>query len=414
MHTGGHPGFEQLRRASQVCSSWRSFILDSPLLWARPLELQQLLLKPVHWRDEVLRRTQTSPLHVKASLDGFLRYERDMKAMIVSLWDRIESLDFRFASQEQQRRASLEEWNALVLSPSTCLRHLKLFCPPSLPRFLDQISSSPMPFIETLELMDVRDALPAGGNIGATIHLPLLKHLRIDSVTPYNAPRALKILKRLENISTSDRCTSNLSLHILQSDFSHQVELASAISQTFAKYLRSAEDVLATAFEEQATACLTFTQNNVYFSVRPWMGSILKSSEETIFAFNIYSAWTDEFIAAFASCLESRLSRFDKLANLWFIMDEPDKFEEETIIAMMGIIPRLSSITSILTSRGALELLTKYQQTTRGAALPSIRDLCILDSTPTRDQALEAFLKSRSKDVRSNHIKTVFVPATLS
>src|SRR5437016_1653867 len=57
------------RLSSQVCKHWRHFILGSPSLWGRLIDLDDLILGTNEWRNEVLSRTQQALLHVRLSLN---------------------------------------------------------------------------------------------------------------------------------------------------------------------------------------------------------------------------------------------------------------------------------------------------------------------------------------------------------
>ncbi|KDR77727.1 hypothetical protein GALMADRAFT_411780 [Galerina marginata CBS 339.88] len=57
------PAIHTLRHTSQVCSAWRDLALDCRSLWARVIDFN--CLRHEEWRDEVLRRTATSPLSVR-------------------------------------------------------------------------------------------------------------------------------------------------------------------------------------------------------------------------------------------------------------------------------------------------------------------------------------------------------------
>jgi len=56
------------RDTSQVCSRWRSAILNSPLLWANIIDLDHLNQQNDHWTIEVIERTKTCPLSVRGHL----------------------------------------------------------------------------------------------------------------------------------------------------------------------------------------------------------------------------------------------------------------------------------------------------------------------------------------------------------
>ncbi|KDR76717.1 hypothetical protein GALMADRAFT_247093 [Galerina marginata CBS 339.88] len=60
-----HHTLQSTRCYSQVCQSWRSFIIGSPTLWGKLIDLNELYLSGEHWRSEVLRRSGDSLLWVK-------------------------------------------------------------------------------------------------------------------------------------------------------------------------------------------------------------------------------------------------------------------------------------------------------------------------------------------------------------
>ncbi|KAJ3503328.1 hypothetical protein NLJ89_g8484 [Agrocybe chaxingu] len=84
------------RNTSHVCSFWRQAMLSSPSLWGRLVDLDYLILLKKEWREEIMRRTGTSLLHVKnthttnwyiPTFLPFLAYVLDVH------WARIEILD---------------------------------------------------------------------------------------------------------------------------------------------------------------------------------------------------------------------------------------------------------------------------------------------------------------------------------
>ena len=54
------------RRTSQVCRMWRNILLQSPLVWARCIDLDDLDQKTNHWRQLVLQRTGETMLCITA------------------------------------------------------------------------------------------------------------------------------------------------------------------------------------------------------------------------------------------------------------------------------------------------------------------------------------------------------------
>jgi len=94
-----------LRYSSQVCSTWRGIILESPSLWARSIDLDRLiyLKRPggifrdrFLWFDEVLRRAARAPLWVKGSNIFEELAVRIVLELLEREWDRIERLVVRY------------------------------------------------------------------------------------------------------------------------------------------------------------------------------------------------------------------------------------------------------------------------------------------------------------------------------
>ncbi|KAF9475189.1 hypothetical protein BDN70DRAFT_884004 [Pholiota conissans] len=87
----------ETRRYSHVCSFWRQTLLDSPTIWGNCLDLDLLRLRPNEWRHEVLRRSSTAPLVVKAQFKHYTalkKSERDFAIEVISdHWERIKVLD---------------------------------------------------------------------------------------------------------------------------------------------------------------------------------------------------------------------------------------------------------------------------------------------------------------------------------
>ncbi|KDR83200.1 hypothetical protein GALMADRAFT_152142 [Galerina marginata CBS 339.88] len=52
-------------RSSHVCRQWRELILDSPSLWGRLINFDELLELNTKWRDEIFRRTGNASLDVR-------------------------------------------------------------------------------------------------------------------------------------------------------------------------------------------------------------------------------------------------------------------------------------------------------------------------------------------------------------
>ncbi|KDR81097.1 hypothetical protein GALMADRAFT_136151 [Galerina marginata CBS 339.88] len=80
------------RRTSQVCNRWRELAINSPSLWGRCVDLRRLNQVEPHWRNEVLRRTGESLLHIKGRIVSL-----DLGSFLLHLlntsWERIRALE---------------------------------------------------------------------------------------------------------------------------------------------------------------------------------------------------------------------------------------------------------------------------------------------------------------------------------
>ncbi|KDR76552.1 hypothetical protein GALMADRAFT_139473 [Galerina marginata CBS 339.88] len=86
-----------LRRASQVCASWRRLLLASSSLWGMAIDLNQLGQRTCHWREEVLRRTGNSLLDIHGFINAvtIVVLERFLASLLNDHWPRIRRLALR-------------------------------------------------------------------------------------------------------------------------------------------------------------------------------------------------------------------------------------------------------------------------------------------------------------------------------
>ncbi|KAF9557579.1 hypothetical protein CPC08DRAFT_710291 [Agrocybe pediades] len=92
------PHLSILRHGSQVCTRWRGLLLSSPSLWGKSLDFDVLMDKPA-WRDEVVRRSGESFVHI-TRLGGVGRslglFDKEEEVFLGSFikdnWERIKSL----------------------------------------------------------------------------------------------------------------------------------------------------------------------------------------------------------------------------------------------------------------------------------------------------------------------------------
>lgn len=89
---------KQARNTSQVCREWRALLLVTPGLWARILNFNEILASRAtpEWIAELLRRTGSAPLHIKADrgLDGYAA--KDITCCLFEVlrenWNRVRNL----------------------------------------------------------------------------------------------------------------------------------------------------------------------------------------------------------------------------------------------------------------------------------------------------------------------------------
>ncbi|KAF9475192.1 hypothetical protein BDN70DRAFT_884006 [Pholiota conissans] len=91
------------RRCSQVCVLWRQIILDSPSIWGNCMDLDLLGQEHNDWRDEVLRRTGTAPLCVRAHFEKTITSSTPVYIFLVDLtdahWERIQEFNVKVQTE---------------------------------------------------------------------------------------------------------------------------------------------------------------------------------------------------------------------------------------------------------------------------------------------------------------------------
>ena len=81
---------------SHVCSSWRALLLSTPLVWARLLQIDELLHMSEIAREEILARSGTAPLWIARSAALTRLFEEDkvhsffLDVILRPNWTRIE------------------------------------------------------------------------------------------------------------------------------------------------------------------------------------------------------------------------------------------------------------------------------------------------------------------------------------
>ena len=90
---------DSTRYASQVCRAWRSAIINTPLVWARLIDLDSFHgLRSNEWGKEIVRRSGKAPLWIKAVQD-WTRYSHPIVAqrvffrdIMLEHWERVQIL----------------------------------------------------------------------------------------------------------------------------------------------------------------------------------------------------------------------------------------------------------------------------------------------------------------------------------
>ncbi|KAF8884061.1 hypothetical protein CPB84DRAFT_1789546 [Gymnopilus junonius] len=250
------PALDTLRYTSQVCTAWRELTLQSPSLWGRVINIV-LLWHCDEWRDEVIRRTRSSPLYLKVP-----RTDPAVTYVAVSLanenWSRVYSLDILSFHPKEEKA-----WTDLLRRPS-CLRHLIVRTATAADDFLDSFSISDFPSLETLDLWDSHkvpldngDHRQPGTNQHAlAIVLPHLQQINIRSFGYIGA-----LLAYLGRISPKEGCTLCFDgVSVVQPDVSPR-----AVSDILEKFLQCSQKTLAATME--APVNIQLVRNQIEFSI---------------------------------------------------------------------------------------------------------------------------------------------------
>lgn len=92
----------EVRHLSQVCRMWREFLLESPSIWAKSIDLHALNQSSDYWRNLVLKRTGKAMLSVRAGQPSVLPKTHALEFLVYLLdehWARIRHLDITLSLQ---------------------------------------------------------------------------------------------------------------------------------------------------------------------------------------------------------------------------------------------------------------------------------------------------------------------------
>ena len=110
---------------SRVCRVWRAFMLSMPSIWAHLIDLDNLHWRTAEFRREMIRRSGTVFLWVKArgcvDLDSPARFMKDVFNILDENWGRIQRLDANIIIEHVRP----DQWASLCL-PAPHLESLNL------------------------------------------------------------------------------------------------------------------------------------------------------------------------------------------------------------------------------------------------------------------------------------------------
>ena len=103
------------RHTSQVCTSWRQLIIDSPSLWGNIINLGALRQKSDAWRNEILLRTGNSDLSIFGMLiGGYIQHAKEFLEMLLeNHWTRIKWVHITINSFGAVKQWPDSAWSAL-------------------------------------------------------------------------------------------------------------------------------------------------------------------------------------------------------------------------------------------------------------------------------------------------------------
>ncbi|KDR84539.1 hypothetical protein GALMADRAFT_151397 [Galerina marginata CBS 339.88] len=193
------PALLTLRYASQVCSNWRELAIGSPSLWSRVLDVNLLSQEGADWRNEVIRRTGTALLHVRASngISSWPLAFYSLEWLLKAQWSRIRSLVL--ALEDLNYYTNKKIWIRLFERPAPSLEIFK-FLGRDKPGFVDArnfvLFSNTASSLRTLSVAHMKLDLNK-------FKTPNLCHLVIHSpVSVLDLLNALSHMQVLESLET--------------------------------------------------------------------------------------------------------------------------------------------------------------------------------------------------------------------
>ncbi|KDR78576.1 hypothetical protein GALMADRAFT_244013 [Galerina marginata CBS 339.88] len=118
------PRMTILRYTSQVCTSWRRFVLSASYLWGNILDIGSLSQKTHDWREEVMSRTKQSLLCVQGHVDAGGVQEEFVIMLLMAYRGRIRRWDVEFGPCLSTRAKEMIEW--AFQKPAPLLEHFEV------------------------------------------------------------------------------------------------------------------------------------------------------------------------------------------------------------------------------------------------------------------------------------------------
>ncbi|KDR74851.1 hypothetical protein GALMADRAFT_249762, partial [Galerina marginata CBS 339.88] len=226
------------RRSSQVCQKWRELIIQSPVIWAKIIDLGILARKKGEWRNEILRRTGETTLCITGPLD-WTKSAVYFCTLLARHWERIQKLDVWVSNFPCSGNSSTVptlladtlacpapalEFLRILTSESTPDKSIIPLCPP----IPDHVSA---PWIPQLRAITVYEGMDSLALLAKTPLLELLriepscctlraeKHLntsridlpRLNTITTVQSFRDIPFI--LDSINTAPHCALQLICH---------------------------------------------------------------------------------------------------------------------------------------------------------------------------------------------------------
>ncbi|KDR72348.1 hypothetical protein GALMADRAFT_143190 [Galerina marginata CBS 339.88] len=404
------PALDTLRHTSQVCSSWRELALASPLLWSRVINIACFLHRKAgiikYWSTEVMKRTQTGLLDIKAKLEIPVA-ESIAEKLLSENWERIRSVYIYFRCTP----ISDGPWRAIFQRPAPMLESFYINCEegntePTSSDFV--IFKGEAPLLQDLWVVNLAldlKTVPWASN---------LRHIDINSTIPTSELlRALFIIPFpfLESIDfeSTDSSTED-SDRRMEDDWNHQLPLRPislpfldsivlSISEDFSTVLTMLGHITPSVACVLRLVCYQIVPDNSSLDIlhnvlpkylryaaglAPVMNAYVWLTNERIafFPYNessfFFDLWLagglqEKTISTFLSCLKDSQFRIDELKTLSLEIESSDSSVANESIA--EFVSDLTAIEHLDTNTQTLNYLDRLQRKNGVVACPSLQKI---------------------------------------